>query len=76
MTPEHRAQLAKSLRNNQLLPIIFEERRQEIAGDWLSEEKAERRESLWAEARALENLKDYLYAAIAAGNSGDGADTD
>ena len=76
MTPERRQQLAKSLKTNQLLPVLFEERKQELSETWLSEENAERRESLWSEARALENVKDFIYAAIAANNSGDGADTD
>lgn len=76
MTPERRAQLRKSLRNNQLLPLLLEERAQEIASTWLSEKDSERREGLWHEAQALENFKDFLYAEFDAGHSGDGADTD
>lgn len=71
MDAETRARLAKSLRNNALLPLLFAERRAEITDAWLAETSAETREQLWIEQHALAELEDYISATISE-RAGDG----
>lgn len=72
MTPERRAQLATALERNELLPVLFEERRAEIMQAWrdTGDADAERREALFSELRALDNFEDQLHAACK--QAGDG----
>ena len=72
MDAETRTRLAKALRNNALLPVLFTERRDEITDAWQAEQSAETREQLWQELNALSEVEDYISANIGHRNTGDG----
>lgn len=67
MTPERRARLAKGLATNELLPVLFDERSDEIRETWETTEPgdAETRERLYVELRTLSDLRDFVYARLA-----------
>lgn len=62
LNQEERARYARQLERNKLLPILLDERLDEIKQAWVVEEDQDKRERLWAEARALEGFRDNLYA--------------
>ena len=64
MSPERRIAFAKALKKNALLPVLVEERRSELRDEWESGESAEKREQLWQELNALNQLWDFLDARI------------
>jgi len=63
---ERRARLALQLANNELLPLLFAERREEIAKQILETEPTdyELREGLYLEARTLDNLSESFYSEL------------
>lgn len=75
MTPERRAQLARGLRKNQLLPELIDERREELRETWEGTEpaEAETRETVYQELRTLNELRDFIYARLDE-YSGDGSE--
>lgn len=62
LSEQERARLARQLKANKLLPLLLKERLEELTSSWLTEEDQDKRERLWAEARALEGFRDNLYA--------------
>jgi hypothetical protein len=73
MTREERARLAKALEKNRLLPILLEERAEDIREQWeaTKPEDAETRERLYLELRTLTELKEYIYAEVSKPAGGD-----
>lgn len=64
MTPERRIAHAKALAKNALLPVLVVERRDELRDEWEAAQDAEKREQLWQELNALNQLWDFLNARI------------
>ena len=64
METEKAARLARGLKKNHLLPELLAERREEIHSTWEGEQDAEKRERLWHQLKATEDLGDFLYARI------------
>lgn len=64
MSPERRKGYAKQLDKNPLLEVLIDEHRAEMREAWENEPEAEKREALWLELHALNNLWDFLSARI------------
>ena len=61
---EKAARLARGLKSNPLLPELIDERALEIRETWETEQDPEKREQLWQQLQAANELKDYLYGRI------------
>lgn len=66
MDNERRAQLARGLAKNSLLPLLIEEFAEEIRDKWETTQldQTEIREHCYLELRTLDNLSDSMYAKI------------
>lgn len=60
-----RKMLAKQLRENELLTEILDAQARDIHESWEAADSAERRESLWHDINALNELRGQIDAAIA-----------
>jgi hypothetical protein len=64
VSPGRRQAYAKQLGKNPLLPLLVNEHRAEMREAWEDEQDAEKREKLWTELHALNNVWDFLDARI------------
>jgi hypothetical protein len=73
VTREERARLAKALEKNRLLPILIQEKADDIREQWeaTKPEDVDKRERLYLELRTLTELKEYIYAEVAKPAGGD-----
>lgn len=58
-----RAREAREINENGTLRVLFEEREAAIRSAWAAAPTVEQREACHADIRALNELKDYIYAA-------------
>lgn len=72
MSIPNREQHARSLLKNPLLPEMFDAIRDDVRETWENEADPERREQLWFELKATNDLKDFLYGKLNDLASGDG----
>ena len=64
MDEQRRAKLAAALSKNALLPELLGARAQEIREAWEAEQDRTLRELNWVELKALNDLKDFIYARL------------
>ena len=63
--PSHkRQQLAKELSENELLPVIIGELKQEYFDTWISEQNGTKRDLLWTKTQVLDDVEAGILAAI------------
>lgn len=71
MTPENKARHASALLSNPLLPVLMDARSDDIRQAWEGESEPEKREQLWHELKATNDLKDFIHGTISSLAGGD-----